>query len=458
MSRRRRAVYPDGASTVSTAQEARVVAALNKVLSVKERELGPMLVATLYGFCILLSYYILRPVRDEISSADRGNLQILWTAVFFVMLVAVPLYSAAVARFSRGVFIPLANRFFWANLVIFFGVLYVLPESARPWIDRTFYVWTSVFALFVVTVFWGFMADLFTNEQGRRLFGFIAVGASLGGIVGSFITAALAEVLPQFSLLLVAVVPLEVAAWLAWYLHKRSNQTTSGMRREEAEPIRGTALSGINVALRSPYLRKIAAYIALMTFASTVLYFQQAELIAEALTDRAARTSFFAKIDLATNLITIFTQAFVTAHVIRKIGIALSLAFVPAVACLGFFGLGIFPLLATLVALQVVYRAGRYSIAKPSREVLFTVVDREERYKSKAFLDAAIYRGGDLVSGWTYAGLSFVGLSIGAIALAAAPVAAIWAVIGVSLGRQQEQLASEQAAQVASGAPELETV
>ncbi|MBT8075507.1 MAG: MFS transporter, partial [Gammaproteobacteria bacterium] len=182
-------------------------------------ELKGLLIATAYGFFIMFSYYILRAVRDEISSADRGNLQILWTAVFFVMLLAVPAYSWVASKFSRGVFVPLANRFFIACLLTFWACLVFLPVDARPWIDRVFYVWTSVFALFVVTVFWGFMSDCFDNSQGKRLFSFIAVGSSLGGMVGSATTAMLAEALPAFSLLLLACVPLEIASWCARALH-----------------------------------------------------------------------------------------------------------------------------------------------------------------------------------------------------------------------------------------------
>jgi AAA family ATP:ADP antiporter len=418
---------------------------LLKLVSVKDEELSPVLMASAYGFCILLSYYILRPVRDEISSADRGNLQILWTVVFLVMVfVAVPLYSAVVSRFSRGVFIPLANRFFASNLLIFFGVLYLLPESARPWIDRVFYVWTSVFALFVVTVFWGFIVDLFSTEQGRRVFGFIAVGSSLGGIAGSFITASFAEIVPPFVLLLISVIPLEVAAWLAILLHRRSGLPTVATRREESEPVRGTAFSGMKVVFQSSYLSLILLFIVLMTFASTVLYYQQADLIRDAFpVDRAARTAFYAKIDLAVNVITIFTQAFLVAHIIRRIGIGLSLALIPLLAMLGFLGLGVYPLLVVLVVFQVLYRAGRYAISRPSREVLFTVVGREERYKSKAFIDAGGYRGGDLVTAWLYTGLAALGLSLGAIALVAVPVAAVWAGTGLVLGRMQERSAGE---------------
>lgn len=420
---------------------------LLKLVSVKDEELSPVLLATAYGFCILLSYYILRPVRDEISSADRGNLQILWTVVFLVMVfVAVPLYSAVVSRFSRGVFIPLANRFFAANLLLFFAALYLLPESARPWIDRVFYVWTSVFALFVVTVFWGFVVDLFSTEQGKRVFGFIAVGSSLGGIAGSFVTASLAEAIPVFTLLLISVVPLEVAAWMAIILHRRSGLPSAPTRTEEAEPVRGTALSGMKVVFQSSYLRLILLFIVLMTFASTVLYYQQADLIRDAFpTDRAARTAFYAKIDLAVNLITIFTQALLVAHIIRRIGIGLSLALIPLFAMLGFLSLGVYPLLAVLVLFQVLYRAGRYAIARPSREVLYTVVGREERYKSKAFIDAGGYRGGDLVTAWLYTGLAALGLSLGAIALVAVPVAAVWAGTGLVLGRMQEARAAGRA-------------
>ena len=417
---------------------------IRKLVPVKDAELSPVLMATAYGFCILLSYYILRPVRDEISSADRGNLQILWTVVFFFMVfVAVPLYSAVVSRFSRGVFIPLANRFFAANLLLFFGALYLLPESARPWIDRVFYVWTSVFALFVVTVFWGFVVDLFSTNQGKRVFGFIAVGSSLGGIAGSFITASLAEVIPVFTLLLISVVPLEAAARMAIVLHRRSGLPAVATRTEESEPVRGTAISGMQEVFKSRYLSLILLFIVLMTFASTVLYYQQADLIRDAFpVDRAARTAFYAKIDLAVNIITIFTQALVVAHIIRRIGIGLSLALIPFLAMLGFLSLGVYSLLAVLGVFQVLYRAGRYSIARPSREVLFTVVGREERYKSKAFIDAGGYRGGDLITAWLYTGLAALGLSLGAIALVAVPVAAVWAGTGLVLGRMQEARAA----------------
>jgi ATP:ADP antiporter, AAA family len=412
---------------------------LNKLIPVQKNEVRAVMIATAYGFCILLSYYILRAVRDEISAADRGNLQYLWTAVFFVMLLAVPAYSALVARFSRGVFIPLANRFFALNLVLFFLALEFLPLEMRSWIDRVFYVWSSVFALFVVTVFWGFIADLFRDTQGRRVFGIIAMGSSLGGIVGASVTAFLASEVATFWLLIIAMIPLEIAARFARALHRAAGEGTA-LRKEPGARIAGTAWSGIQIVFRSSYLTKIAVYIGLMTFASTMLYFQTADLIGEAFTDRGLRTEFYGKMDLATNIITLLMQSVLAAHIIRKFGLALSLATLPLLTIVGFLSLGTYPMLAVLVGFQVLYRATRYGLSRPAREVLFTIVGREERYKSKAFIDAAVYRGGDLVSGWIYTGLSFVGLSLGAIALVSVPVVAVWASVGYAMGKHHEHL------------------
>jgi AAA family ATP:ADP antiporter len=448
-----------------------IKALFQKVVDVRDEEMKALLWATAYGFFILFSYYILRAVRDDISSADRGNLQLLWTAVFFVMLGAVPLYSWVSSRFDRTVFVPLANRFFIACLVAFFVALQTLSPEARPWIDRVFYVWTSVFALFVVTVFWGFVNDCFDNSQGRRLYAFIAVGSSLGGIAGSSVTAGIAELVPTFALLLLACVPLEAASWCVkpmsrWFAGQDlvaveggtadgagGESPVEGEVLEEADrPLAGDAWSGIKVVFQDRYLLGIAAFIALMTFASTILYYEQAYLVGEAFSDRGERTAFYAQIDLAVNVLTILFQVYLTARVIRMVGVGISLALIPALTFLGFAALGTLPLLGVLVAVQVAYRAGRYGITRPAREILFTVVGREQKYKSKAFIDAAVYRGGDLTSGWIFAGLQALGLSLGAIALTAAPVAGLWAVLGYKLGLRQDERAAAEASPAAAEA------
>ncbi len=406
-----------------------------------DAELKGLLLATAYGFFIMFSYYMLRAVRDEISSADRGNLQILWSAVFLVMLLAAPAYAWLTSRFSRGVFVPLANRFFIACLLVLWACLVFLPPEARPWIDRVFYVWSSVFALFVATVFWGFMSDCFDNSQGKRLFSFIAVGSSLGGMAGSASTAILADQLPVFTLLLLACIPLEIASWCARALHRRFETGSVSIPGEAARAITGNAWSGMKAVFASPYLLGIAAFIALMTFVSTMLYFQQANLVAEAFANRAERTVFYAKVDLVVTTLTIVFQVYLTARIIKWLGVGFTLAAIPLVMTLGFVALGLYPTLAMLVVVQVIYRAGRYGLTKPAREILWTVLGREEKYKSKPFLDAAVYRGGDLLSGWIYTGLAAVGLSIGAIALTAAPVAGVWTVLALRLGSRQKKLA-----------------
>jgi AAA family ATP:ADP antiporter len=411
---------------------------IDKVVPVRPGETTPMLLATCYGFCVLFAFYLLRPVRDEIGAADRGNLQLLWTAVFFVMLLAVPLYSIAVAKLRRGIFVPLANRFFALNLIAFYAALVLLPESARVWIDRVFYVWLSVFALFVVTVFWGLVVDLFREDQGKRIFGFITVGSSLGGIVGSATTSVLAPHVPVFLLLLLATLPLEAAAWLARRLDRRAESAPGTLNREPEALIGGSAWSGIGRVFRSPQLRTIALWILLMTFASTMLYFVQSHLIGEAIADRALRRAFLARIDLTVNVLTIFTQTLLTARILQRLGVGLTLSLLPAVATLGFVALGSAPAsvaLTVLLVVRVLYDSARHALAKPAREVLFTNLEREQRYKSKAFIDAAVYRGGDLISGWIYAGFAALGMTLGAIALAAAPVALVWALIGRQLER-----------------------
>ena len=420
-------------------------ALVEKFVDVREdSELKGLFIATAYGFFIMFSYYILRAVRDEISSADRGNLQLLWTAVFFVMLLAVPAYSWLASKFSRGVFVPLANRFFIACLVAFWACLVFLPPESRPWSDRVFYVLSSVFALFVVTVFWGFMSDCFDNGQGKRLFSFFAVGSSLGGMAGSAVTSVLAENLPVFSLLLLACIPLEIASWCAKSLHRRFNTGSVAIPGEAQKVIAGTAWSGMQAVFSSRYLMGIAAFIALMTFVSTMLYFQQASLVADAFANRGERTVFYARVDLVVSALTIVFQVYLTARIIKWLGVGLTLAIVPMLMALGFVLLGLYPTLTVLVVIQVIYRAGRYGLTKPAREILWTVLDREAKYKSKPFLDAAVYRGGDLLSGWIYTGLAALGMSIGAIALTAAPVAGLWTLLAFRLGSKQEKLAHDE--------------
>jgi AAA family ATP:ADP antiporter len=298
--------------------------------------------------------------------------------------------------------------------------------------------------LFVVSVFWAVMVDVFDNEHGKRLFGFIAAGATLGGIVGSSLTAAFATAVPPTYLLLISALLLELAIFgvrrlsrLSEALHRRP------AGRDEEQPIGGSVLSGVTHVFSSPYLANVGVYILLFTITSTFLYFQQAEIARQSFVDRGARTAFFARVDLWVNILTLGAQLFMTARLLRAIGVALTLAMLPALSAVGFGGLALAPIMVVLVAYQVLRRAGNFAFARPTREVLFTVVPREDRYKAKSFLDTVIYRTGDQLGAWGYAGLGFAGLGIAGISLVAIPLSLVWLLNAVWLGRRQESLARD---------------
>jgi ATP:ADP antiporter, AAA family len=305
-----------------------------------------------------------------------------------------------------------------------------------------FFIWASVFNLFVVSVFWALMVDVFDSEQGKRLFGFIAAGATLGGIAGSSLTASLAKDIPATYLLLGSAVLLEVAvlsvrrlSHLSDALHRRP-----AMQTGEAL-IGGNVFSGLIHAFKSPYLVNVSVYILLFAITSTFLYFQQAEIARSAFADRGARTAFFARIDLWVNVLTLGAQLFLTGRVLRIIGIGFTLALLPALSVLGFSALAMTPTIAALVTYQVLRRAGNFAFARPTREVLFTVVPREDKYKAKSFIDTVIYRAGDQVGAWSYAALGFLGLAMTGISVVAVPLSIVWLVNSLWLGRRQEKLA-----------------
>jgi AAA family ATP:ADP antiporter len=308
-------------------------------------------------------------------------------------------------------------------------------------VGRVFFVWTSVFNLFVVSVFWAVMVDVFRSEQGKRLFGFIAVGGTLGAIGGSGLTAALAVPLGPVTLLLVSMVFLETALQCMLALTRGAPVGSARTANQEEVPIGGATLGGILGALRSPYLLGICAYMLLFTLGSTVLYFQQASLAETHFPDRAVRTAFFARLDLAVNVLTALTQIFITGRVLRLLGVAVTLTLVPLLSMIGFAALGTAPLLATFVVFQVLRRGGEYAVGRPTREILYTVVTREEKYKAKNFIDTFVYRAGDQVAAWSYTGLQAIGMGLAAISWLMVPLAALWAAVAFWLGGRQGMLA-----------------
>ena len=311
------------------------------------------------------------------------------------------------------------------------------------WVGRVFFVWTSVFNLFVVSVFWAFMLDVFRTEQAKRLFGLIGVGGTLGAIAGAAATAVLAERIGPIRVLLISAVLLELAVQCVKRLG--ANRAAAGRAAGPALPndgdqvIGGRTLAGITHVLRSPYLLAICAYMLLFTIGSTVLYFQQNQIVGRSFADPATQTAFFARLDLAVNLLTLVTQLLLTGRLIKAAGVGVTLALLPALSVVGFLILGTAPVLAVFVVFQVLRRAGEYAVARPSREVLYTVLSREDKYKAKHFIDTFIYRGGDQVGAWSMALMATLGLGLAGTAYVAAPLAALWLVISLYLGRRHAQ-------------------
>ena len=417
---------------------------LKQVIDVRPAEMQVLGLSWLYIFCVLSSYYILRPIRDEMGVAGGvENLQWLFTGTLVGMLLVNPPFAALVAKLPRVRFIAITYRFFVANLLIFVLLLHLATAEQHIWVGRLFFIWTSVFNLFVVSVFWALMVDIFDSEQGKRLFGFIAAGATLGGIAGSSITAALAKDVPATYLLLGSAILLEAAVFSVRRLARLSNVLRQRPAAQSGESlIGGNILAGLTHAFKSPYLVNVSVYILLFAITSTFLYFQQAEIARQSFADRGARTAFFARVDLWVNILTLGAQLFLTGRILRAIGVGLTLAMLPALSILGFSTLAMSPTIAVLVIYQVLRRAGNFAFARPSREVLFTVVPREDKYKAKSFIDTVIYRTGDQVGAWSYAGLGFVGLAMTGISVAAIPISIAWLFNGLWLGKKQEGMAA----------------
>lgn len=409
---------------------------LARVMPATPRERAAALWSFAYFFALLAGYYVLRPLRDQMGIAGGvKNLPWLFTATFVTLLVAQPLYGALVARLPRARFIPIVYHFFVGNLVLFWILLTFDIETAI--VARIFFVWVSVFNLFAVAVFWSFMADLFTSEQGKRLFGFIGAGGTAGALLGPIITIWLSVPLGPVNLMIAAAIFLEVAVFCVYRLERAA--TTHSGPKAARDSIGGSALAAIPELVRSPYMLGVGAWVALLSYAATIIYFEQANIVAAAVKTAGLQTRIFASIDLAVSLLTLMTQVFLTGRLLKRLGTGVAAAALPAVYIVGFVALAVMPTLVVVVAVQVVQRWMNFAIANPARQIFFTVVSREEKYKAKNLIDVVVYRGSDALSGWIFDSLQALGLKLGAIALCSLPVVAGWFVLSVALGRAQEK-------------------
>ena len=424
-----------------------MTALLQRFFQVRKGEGAAVFASALSFFFILTALMVIRPARESLGMR-RGIEAVRWlfigTAV--VTLAVNPIFALLVSRYRRIVFITATYVFFALSLVGFYVVLVGAPSAIGEVSGMVFFVWFSVFNLFSTMVFWALMADRFSLEQSKRLFGVISVGGTLGAIAGPWLASKLVGPLGTAGLLPVAATSLVlavVAAWAVTRLQPRSLEAVSDpdapREVDDRAIIGGSAWQGFRAALRSPYLLGISAYVLILTVISTFIYFTRLQMVAALGSDVDMRTSVFARIDLYTQLTTLVLQALVTGQLMKRLGVHLTLALLPAMVSFGFVGLAISASLAALIILQAAFSAMQRAIIRPARETLFTVVSREDKYKSKAFIDTFVYRLGDVLGSQVEGLLRGLAMGLTALVPVTVPLAIGWGVLGVWLGRAQQQ-------------------
>lgn len=416
-------------------------ALLQRFVNVRRGEVGPVLVAGLFFFCVLTALMVLRPAREALGM-QRGMDAIRWLFVgtVAVTLLVNPVFGWLVSRYRRLAFVAATYLFFAFGLLGFYALLVLAPASVGAHTGQVFYVWFSVFNLFATMLFWALMADRFTLEQSKRLFGAIAVGGTLGAIFGPWLASVLARPLGTPALLPVAAGFLVLALGAAWWLARLPAESDAGdgaARADGRALIGGSAWEGLRSVSRSPYLLAICAYVLIVAVMATFIYFTRLQMVAGLGADLDLRTQTFARIDMITQAATLVLQAVVTGHLMKRLGASVALALLPAIAALGFLGLAIAGSLVALVAFEATFRAVQRGIMRPARETLFTTVSRADRYKAKAFIDTFVYRAGDVVGAQTEGLLGRLGMGLAALAAFAVPLALVWMALGVWLGMAQ---------------------
>ena len=407
---------------------------------IKEREIKAVIFSFLFVVVLMTAYYILRPVRDAMASDwTDAEVSLLWTLNFFISAGIVALYGAAVSKFRFRLLVPTMYGIFALSFVIFYFLGSISED--RILIDKAFYVWVSVFSLFHISIFWSFMSELFTKEQSGRLFGIIAAGASIGGLIGPSITAFFSVSLGIDSLMLIGsmmlLIPIPIIFYLQLLKTTDLNNGTSDLPPTN-QPIGGNPIAGFKMLFSNPYLISIALFIFLYTGISSFVYFELKNLLSDL--SRPERTMIWAQMDLAVNVLSISMGLFVTGRIVSRFGMPVTIALVPVIVCIGLLVLAISPLLGVVMILQIVRRAGNYGVTRPAREMLFTLVDRETRFKAKPVIDIVAYRGSDMLMAWLFTGLTQgLGLGLAAVAAIGAGIAALWSLVGIYLGRWFER-------------------
>jgi AAA family ATP:ADP antiporter len=409
---------------------------LQKMTKIEPHEIRSVILSFAFIFSILASYYIIRSVRDGLASDwSDAELSTIWTVTFLISFLVVSFYSYICSKINFKYLVPGIYGFFSLTFFAFYSLLVLYPDSNL--IPQIFYIWVSVFSLLNISVFWSFMADIFNKEQAKRLFGFIAAGSSLGAIFGPTISLLFVNRVGSESLILISSMMLFVPLMIAILLGKAT--TIEGSSESENDvAMGGNFWDGFLEFLKPPILKNllfgIGIFIVLYTGMSTFVYFAIKNILTDI--DQDTRTQIWAGIDLAVNLLAVFTAMFGTARLTKRFGLTVTLPLVPFIIIFGMLVLSISPILWVVVGLQIVRRAGEYSITKPAREMLYTTLDREARFKGKSVVDVVVYRAGDIFWAWSFTGLTQgLGLTLGAVAGVGSAFAVIWAYLGYRLGK-----------------------
>ena len=422
---------------------------LGRILGPEKHEYVAVAWSFAYFFCVLSSYYILRPVRESMAVGSGPNtIPYLFMGTFVTMMIATPIFGWVASRFPRRKFLPWVYLFFISNILIFWAVFSISidNDSSHVWLGRVFFVWLSVFNLYVVSVFWSFMADIYTREQGRRLFGIITAGGSIGAIAGGIATSVLVVQIGREYLFPIAAELLLVAVFCIIRLNRWVEQNHVDDVTETAasqKPLGGNPFSGITHVFSSKYFGGIATSSIIASLLGTALYMFMAQMVADSIPNADEQTRFFSNINIATNVLALVCQSLVVRHLVHRFNIGVSMSLLPIASVAGFIFVAIEPTLAMVAIITVIRRGLGFGFSKPTTDMLYSVVTPEEKYKSKNFIDTAVYRFGDLVGTWSVKGLIVVGLSTPVISIAMLPFAAVWGGIALWLGRDYRRQAKQ---------------
>lgn len=409
---------------------------------IEPQELKAVVLSMLYFFFLFGSYSVLKPVRDAMGTVyGIERIQELFTGTLIASFIFAPLYSFFASRLRLAVFLPWVYGFVAATILALYVLFQSVQQHQERWVAATFYIWISTFNILIISVFWTFMADIFSREQAKRLFGFVAAGGTVGGIVGPLVVSTLAKSIGNDNLMLISAAGFGLTAVLVVLLTREKQRLLASGTAEQRTSLDhrlkgGNPFDGFKLLLQSRYLLLLAAFLLLMTWISTIVYIQLGDLITKAFSSREARAQAYANIDLAVNSLAVVMQLFGTGRFIKKFGVTTGLLVNPVIMVVAFLAVLLSPVLMVLGGIQILRRVAEYAVAKPTREMLFTVVDQDAKYKAKNVIDTVVYRFGDWSASW----VSSVILPFGVTGLAifGAIIAAIWFPVALRLGRSYE--------------------